>query len=354
MKRVKRFLAVAVALALLGGCGQTAVDASADPAPVISAPAESAAPTPSPSELAAVEAAEAVLEGFRWPREAEVKTVGGEEIEFVLYHGDGWTIQVPADWEQPYVYDWRSPSENAGFGVSKWDLPVNNPKWYRAQQGSWRHETNYPAPFDYYYDDDGGYNPPEGHADCVYFFAPAGENSYELALSTVVGETTETEKAIQEAMLLSFTQDESSRVLYAEDYQPGRSEWDFAMAALLAGSERLLAFWTEDGCAIDISGKTTPEYIPYAMALREFEPGEFSSFRFGGRPEELKEQYPDTLTLYFPDSKLWLYFREDSPWVSVDLAGKTWWTKVSGPEASPYGTAMAWMQAEREWQKQQR
>ena len=351
MKRIKRFLAATVALALLGGCGQTVETppVPVDSASAVTTPAESAAPTPSPEELAAVEAAEAVLEGFHWPRETEVKTLAGQEVEFVLYHGDGWTIQVPADWERTYVADWQSPSKNAGFGINKFELPVNNPKIYRAQQGSWRHETSYPAPFDYYYDDDGGYTPPEGSADYVYFFAPAGENSYELTLSTVVGETTEAEKAIQEAMLFSFTQDESAHVLCTEDYQPGRSEWDFAMAALLAENERLLAFWAEDGCAIDISGKTTPEYIPYALALGEFESGAFSSFRFGERPEELKEQYPDTLTLYFPDSKLWLYFHEDSPWVSVDLAGKTWWTKVSSPEAKPYDTAMAWMEAERTW-----
>lgn len=351
MKRVKRFLTVAAALALLGGCGQTAetLPGQVAPVPSVTAPAESAAPTPSPEELAAVKAAEAVLEGFRWPRETEVKTLGGEEAEFVLYHGDGWTVQVPADWERIYVSDWQSPSKNAGFGVNKWELPVNNPKSHHAQMGSWQHETSYPAPFDYYYDDDGGYTPPEGNADYIYFFAPAGENSYELTLSTVVGETTEVEKAIQEAMLLSFTQDESSHVLCTEDYQPGESEWDFAMAALLAENERLLAFWTEDGCAIDVSGKTTTEYIPYALALGEFEPGAFSSFRFGERPEELRERSLETLTFYFPDAKLWLYFYEDSPWVCLDLAGKTWWTQVSGPEANPYDTAMAWAEAGRVW-----
>lgn len=164
--------------------------------------------------------------------------------------------------------------------------------------------------------------------------------------------TTEEEKAIQEAMLLSFTQDENSRTLYGGDYQPGRSEWDFAMAGLLAEGEKLWASWEESGWSIDVNGKTTPEYIPYAMALEEFEPGEFARFGYEERPEGMEEEWPDMLTLCLPDSKLWLYFYENSPWVSVDLAGEKWWTKVScpdGPERGPYDVAMAWMKAEREW-----
>lgn len=358
MKNGKKLAAGILAMTILGGCGGTVAvpeaSAPAETTPTVTAPAESVAPTPSPEELAAVEAAEAVLEGFRWPRETEVKTLEGQEVEFTLYHGNGWTLQVPTDWDRLFVHDWRSPSEKAGFGVNKWNLPVNNPKIYRARMGSWRHETDYPAPFDYYYDDDGGYTPPEGNADYVYFFAPAGENSYEFTLYTVVAETTKEEKAIQEAMLLSFTQDESSRVLYTEDYQPGKSEWDFAMAALLVESERLLGFLTEDGWAIDVNGKTTPEYVSHAMALGEFRPGEFVQFGYSERPEGMEEEWPDILTLYFPDSKLWLNFYQNSPWVSVDLAGEMWWTRVSHPaepEKLPYDVVMAWMQAERAWAK---
>lgn len=347
MKRWRRMIAGALMLALLAGCGKP----SPDPAETPSPPAESL-PSLSPEELTAVEEAEAVLEGFRWPRETEVKTLAGQEVEFVLHHGAGWTIQVPTDWEQLFVSDWRSPSGTAGFEVSKIDLPVNNPKIYRAQMGSWRHGTDYPAPFDYYYDDDGGYVPPEGSADYVYFFAPAGEKSYELTLLTVVGETTDLEKAIQEAMLLSFTQDESVHVLYTENYQPGQSEWDFAMASLLAEGERLWASWVEEGRYVNVDGKTGPEYIPYAITLGKFQPEEFSSFLFGGRPEELEGQALDPLTLALPDSKLWLYFYPDSPWVSVTLAAETWWTQLTCPDdpgASPYDTARAWMEAEQAW-----
>lgn len=172
MEKWKKLAAGALALALLSGCGETAVtpapNASADPAPAVSvpvetAPAESAAPALSREEMAAlvktlVNAGEK-LESYRWPEEIEKKTIGDREVEFVLFHGNGWTIQVPADWERPDISSWRAPSQNAGFGVSKWDYPVNNPKIYRAQMGSWRYETDYPAPFDYYYDDDGGYTP---------------------------------------------------------------------------------------------------------------------------------------------------------------------------------------------------
>lgn len=199
MKNWKKLAVEVLTFAVLSGCGRTAVppaqEVSADLADAVSAPVETV-PAETDSALdreemarrtAAVEAAETVLEGFRWPRETVKKTFGDREVEFILFHGNGWTIQVPADWERVYVSDWRSPSQNAVFGVSKYDLPVNNPKIYRAQMGSWRHETDYPAPFNYCYDDDGGYNPPEGHADSVYFFSPAGKNSYEFTLSSVVG-----------------------------------------------------------------------------------------------------------------------------------------------------------------------
>ena len=134
-------------------------------------------------------------------------------------------------------------------------LPVNNPKSYRAQSGSWRHETSYAPPFDYYYDDDGGYTPPEGSADYIYFFAPAGEKSYELELETTVGLTTDEERAMQEAMLLSFAQDESSHTLRAAEYKPGESEWDAAMAGLLAESEGLWFSWYHGGSIMEVDGK---------------------------------------------------------------------------------------------------
>ncbi len=123
MEKWKKLTAGALALALLSGCGRTAVQPtrspSADPAPVISAPAETApaevVPTLSPEEeaarAAAVKAAGEKLEGYRWPQEIEKKTIGDREVEFILHHGNGWTIQVPAGWERVYVSDWRSPSQ---------------------------------------------------------------------------------------------------------------------------------------------------------------------------------------------------------------------------------------------------
>lgn len=343
MKRWRRMIAGALMLALLAGCGKPSPD-----------PAESPVPTLSPEELAAVEKAEALLEGFRWPRETETKTLAGQEVEFVLHHGPGWTIQVPADWEQAYTFDWRAPSGNAGFSVSKWDLPVNNPKIYRAQMGSWRHETDYPAPFDYYYDDDGGYVPPEGSADYVYFFAPAGEKSYELTLLTVVGATTDLEKAVQEAMLLSFTQDESVHALCTEDYQPGRSLWDFVTSGLLSRSEALwFEGWNEETSphSFEADGKTSPEYVSYAMALGAFQPGEFVQTYFGRRPEGVGElrSYLD-LCLKDLDARLYLY--PGTQWVSLTYAGEDWWTQLTCPDdptANPYDAALAWMEAERTW-----
>ena len=344
MKRWRRMIAGALMLALLAGCGKPSPD-----------PAESPIPTLSPEELAAVEKAEALLEGFRWPRETETKTLAGQEVEVVLHHGPGWTIQVPADWEQAYTFDWRAPSGNAGFSVSKWDLPVNNPKIYRAQMGSWRHETDYPAPFDYYYDDDGGYTPPEGSADYIYFFAPDGEDrSYEFTLSLVVGETTEEERAIQEAMLLSFRLDDSSHILYSEEYVPGQTEWEAALTGLLTETEPIW-FHLDDNSGVwqdIINGKGNSDCLSHALAVSDYQPGEFVQTLFEKRPEGAPEPGCDMITLCLPEMKMWLYFHEDSPWVCVHHADGDYWTQLRNkddPDKMIYNTVLDWLEAEQGW-----
>ena len=200
------------------------------------------------------------LEAYARPREPVQRTIQGQEVEFVLYHGNGWTIYVPASWEETGQGTWESPSHAASFSVSKQFLPIDSVKLYRAQLGSWEHETEYAPPFDYYYDDDGGYSPPAGAADYAYFFAPDGEErAYEFTLYTVVGESTGAEREMQEAMLLSFRLDETSHVLRAEDYVPGATEWDAALAGLTAAGEQVWFSWSRGGTLTEIDRKGRPE-----------------------------------------------------------------------------------------------
>ena len=302
--------------------------------------------------LAAVQAAEKKLAGYRWPRETVQKTIGDREVEFVLYHGDGWTIDVPVGWTQIYSSIWSSPSGNTSFTVIKVDLPVNNPKSYRAQSGSWRHETYYAPPFDYYYDDDGGYTPPEGNADYIYFFAPAGEKSYELELMTIVGRTTDEERAMQEAMLLSFTQDESSHALRAAEYKPGASEWDAAIAGLVAESEKLWFSWPHSGSIMKVDGKGRPEYFSYAQALTEFRPEEFTQTFFGRRPEGAEILDREYITICLPELWIWLHFYDGSPWMHISCAWGDFWTQLhrpDAPEAFAFDAARAWLEMEYAW-----
>ena len=165
------FLTVAL---LIGGCARQTPPA--EPSTDQSVPVEAVDPEAEGERLAVLKAAAERRDGYRWPQETVQKDILGRETEFVLYHGNGWTIHVPASWEEENVGQWKSPSHSAGFQVDKLFLGVNNPRFYRAQQGSWRHETSYDPPFDYYYDNDGGYIPPDGSADYIYFFAPDGED----------------------------------------------------------------------------------------------------------------------------------------------------------------------------------
>lgn len=302
---------------------------------------------------AAQEVAEEKLAGYLWPRESIQKNILGEDVEFILYHGNGWTIHVPASWEEESAGVWKAPSQNACFSVDKQFLGVNNPKWYRAQLGAWRYETDYDPPFDYYYEDDGGYTPPEGSADYIYFFAPAGENnSYEFTLMTTVGVTTDEERAIQEAMLLSFRLDDSSHVLNSGEYTPGETEWDAAMAGLMAETEPIWFSWYHNGTLVETYGKGRQDYVSYALALESFCPEEFTETFFGKKPEGAEELGTEPITLYLPGMGIWLYFYEDSPWVCIHHAGEDYWAEVRHQDGAGeiiFDTVRAWMEAESAW-----
>lgn len=367
MKNLKKFAAMGLVLALLSSCAPTFPEAAspppADPSaasptvpekPVLSPTPdvvpEEPTPTLSPEELA-VQEAEIALKSFDWPRETIRKTILGQDMEFFLYHGNGWTIHVPVHWKEYYSGSrWDAPSGHAYFTVSKQFLSVENPKWYRAQLGAWRCETDYAPPFNYYYEDDGGYTPPEGSADYIYFFAPDGDSrSYEFSLCTVVGRVSEEELAIQETMLLSFTLDESSHVLNAPDYTPGKTEWEAAMTALLAEGEPLMFFHSGTGTHDEADGKQTPDYATHALALRDFVPGTFTEMYFGNRPEGADVLGRGSITLYLPDLKLWLYCYDDSPWVHIHHAGEDYWAQVShrdDPDKQIFDIALAWLEAE--------
>lgn len=353
-KYFPRAVAVALALALLtAGCAgpETVPDAEMSPSQIATQEAER---TQAEKErLSMQKAAAEELEGYRWPRESVWKTIMGEEMEFILYHGNGWTIHVPAAWEETTAGTWDAPSHCASFSVSKQFLGVNNPKWYRAQQGAWKYETNYEPPFDYYYDDDGGYTPPAGSADYIYFFAPDGENqSYEFTLQTVVGETSEEEKCLQEAMLLSFRLDESSHVLNAEAYTPGRTEWDAAVAGLMAETQQLWFSWYHDGTHIEPDGKGDPDYVSYVMALEDYCPEEFTETFFGEKPEGAETLEGDPITLCLPEMGIWLYFYNNSPWVHIYHAGEEYWARFchkDDPDKLIFDTVHAWLEAESMW-----
>lgn len=352
MGNKKRLAAAFLVLTLLaGGCAKTEQPPPAEPAADRSVPVETEDPAAAAERLAVWKDAEAKRDGYRWPRETVRKDILGQETEFILYHGNGWTIHVPASWTEDSSAEWKSPSQQAGFNVDKLFLGVNNPKWYRAQQGSWRHETSYDPPFDYYYDDDGGYTPPEGSADYIYFFAPDGDDrSYEFTLSLVVGETTAEERALQEAMLLSFRLDDSSHVLYSEDYTPGRTEWEAAMAGLLTETEPIWFYWAQDGTAYDVDGKGNPDYLSHALAVSDYQPGEFVQTFFGKRPEGAPEPERDMITLCLPEMGIWLYFYEDSPWVQISHADGDYWAQLQRKDGrSIYGTVLDWLEAEQGW-----
>lgn len=299
--------------------------------------------------LSIQEAAAETLEGYSWPRSSIWKTVMGKEVEFVLYHGNGWTIHVPAAWEQTYAGTWAAPSGCASFSVSKQFLGVEAVKAFRARQGSWQHETDHEPPFDYYYDDDGGYTPPAGSADYIYYFAPDGENrSYEFTLQTVTGETSEEEERIQEAMLLSFCLDESSHVLRAEPYTLGRTEWDAAMAGLKAEGQRIWFSWYHDGAYVEVDGKGGPDYLSYAMALEAHDPTDFTETFFGKRPEGAETAEGEPITLCLPDMGIWLYVYDQSPWIHILHAGEDYWAR-SSREEPVFDTVRAWLEAECGW-----
>lgn len=353
-KHLRRMVTVILALILLtSGCAGPEIQPDVKPGPT-QITTQEAEPMETETEwLSMQKTAAEKLEGYLWPQESVQKTIMGREIEFILYHGNGWTIYVPSSWEETYTGEWESPSHCASFSVSKLFLGVNNPKWYRAQQGAWKYETDYESPFDYYYDNDGGYTPPAGSADYIYFFAPDGENrSYEFTLQTVVGETSEEEKYIQEAMLLSFCLDDNSHVLNSEAYTPGKTEWDAAIAGLIAETERLWFSWHHDETLTEINGKGNPDYVTYAMALEDFYPEEFTETFFGEKPEGAETLEREPITLCLPEMRIWLYFYNNSPWVCIHHAGEDYWARFShkdDPDKMIFDTVRTWLETETIW-----
>lgn len=348
-KRLREITVAALALSLLAsGCAGPEIEADAEPV------TQQAQSTQAEEErLLMQKTAAEELEGYLWPRESVQKPILGKEIEFVLYHGNGWTIEVPVSWTETYAGEWESPSHCASFSVSKQFLGINNPKWFRAQQGAWRYETDYEPPFDYYYDDDGGYTPPVGSADYIYFFAPDGEHqSYEFTVQTVVGKTSEEEKSMQEAMLLSFCLDENSHVLHSTSYSPGKTEWDAAMAGLMAETEPLWFSWYHGEALTEADGKGHPDYVTYVMALADFYPEEFTETFFGNKPEGAETLGENSMTLCLPEMGIWLYFYPDSPWVHVYHAGEDYWAKFyhkDDPDKMIFDTVRAWLEEEVLW-----
>ena len=351
-RRLRRLAAAGlISILLTSGCAGPAIGTGSEPSTQQAERIEVEEAWRSMQKTAAEE-----LNRYLWPWESVQKTILGEEIEFILYHGNGWTIHVPASWEEHHTGlagEWESPSHCASFSVSQQFWGINNPKWYRAQQGSWRHETDYAPPFDYYYDNDGGYTPPAGSCDYIYFFAPDGEKrSYEFTLQTVVDETTEEETAVQEAMLLSFHLDETSHVLNSQAYSPGKTEWDAAMAGLMAEKEPLGFSWFHNITLTETDGKGRLDYVSYVMDLADFNPEEFTETFFGNRPEGAEKLKGDSLTLCLPEMGMWLYFYPDSPWVEICHAGRCYWSKFShkdDPDKMIFDTAHAWLEAELMW-----
>ncbi len=337
-------------------CGNLVSCRMTGPESEASAPAENSRPLPTESGETDAEtlqrAAEEKLNGYLWPRGTIEKNILGENMEFILYHGNGWTMYVPASWEKKDAgaAAWQAPSQRAGFSVSKYSLGDGDRQWDQARMDAWRHESGYAPPFDYYYHNDGGQTLPAGSADYIYFFTPAGENeSYEFALRTVVGATSEAEKLIQEAMLLSFRLDDSSHVLNSETYEAGKTQLEAALAGLMAEKERLWFSWYQDGRAIDAVGKGNPDYVSHVLELEEFCPGEFTETLFGGRPEGAEELDRDPIALCLPDMRMWLYFYKDSPWVCVSHVGEDYWAEFHHPDDPArqiFDTVYAWLEAE--------
>ncbi len=136
---------------------ESETDASAqmeNPRPLPTGPENTNAET---EWLSLQRAAEEKLDGYLWPQGSIQKNISGKDIEFVLYHGNGWTMYVPVSWEMSYAGagTWQAPSQRASFSVSKHSLGVSDSQWDQAQMDARRHESGYAPPFDYYYDDDG-------------------------------------------------------------------------------------------------------------------------------------------------------------------------------------------------------
>ena len=183
--------------------------------------------------------------------------------------------------------------------------------------------------------------------------AQNGENqSYKFTLQTVVGETSEEEKHMQKAMLLSFCLDENSHVLNIAPYTPGQAEWGAAMAGLAAEKEPIWFSWYHDEMLTEIYGKGDPDYLTYVMALEDFYPEEFTETFFGEKPEGAEMLAGDPIPLCLPGMGIWLYFYSNSPWVEIIHADGEYWARFchkEDPDEMIFDTVHTWLEAEIMW-----
>ncbi|MFR1480013.1 MAG: hypothetical protein ACLSB9_32240, partial [Hydrogeniiclostridium mannosilyticum] len=141
--------------------------------------------------------------------------------------------------------------------------------------------------------------------------------------------------------------DESSHVLNAEAYTSGRTEWDAAVAGLMADTQQLWFSWYHDGTYIEPDGKGDPDYVSYVMALEDYCPEAFTETFFGEKPEGAETLEGDPITLCLPEMGIWLYF-------STILLGCIFTTPARSIKILPQGrsdglifdTVHAWLEAE--------
>ena len=104
-----------------------------------------------------------------------------------------------------------------------------------------------------------------------------------------------------------------------------------------------------DMFVMEADGKVAPDHAAYALALRDFVPGEFTETYFGNRPEGTQGITREFITLVLSNQRMWLYFYKDSPWVHIRHAGEDYWAQVSHrdePGKLIFDTALAWLEAE--------
>ena len=126
------------------------------------------------------------------------------------------------------------------------------------------------------------------------------------------------------------------------------------MAGLLTEAEPIwLHLDNNDGVWQDIiDGKGNPDYLSHALAVADYQPGEFVRTLFGERPEGAPEPERDMITLCLPEMGIWLYFYNNSPWVQISHAGEDYWAEFQhkdNPDKMIFDAVLDWLEEEREW-----